>query len=108
MVCSKLHRQGLRPWSGLREGLMSESMYVPPELANARKRAQGQKLFVWGAIAAGVGCVGALLSVVLKVVWLGILGGPIGALSGLALFVGVVCLAVGFTQIRAARSGGTD
>ena len=60
---------------------MSESMYVPPELANARKRAQGQKLFVWGAIAAGVGCVGALLSVVLKVVWLGILGGPIGKRS---------------------------
>ena len=85
---------------------MSESMYVPPELANARKRAQGQRLFVFGAIAAGLGCIGALLSVILKVVWLGILGAPIGALSGLALLVGLVCLAVGFTQIKAARSGG--
>jgi hypothetical protein len=85
---------------------MSESMYVPPELANARRRAQGQKLFVWGAITAGLGCVGTLLSVVLKVVWLGILGGPIGALSGLALLVGAICLAVGFSQIKAARSGG--
>ena len=85
---------------------MSQSMYVPPELENARKRAQGQKLFVWGAIAAGAGCVGSLLSVVLKVVWLGVLGGPIGALSGLALLVGLVCLAVGFTQIKASRRDG--
>lgn len=83
---------------------MAESMYVPPELANARKRAQGKKLFAFGAVVAGVGCVGTLLSVVLKVVWLGILGGPIGALSGLVLLVGVVCLAVGFAQVKAARS----
>jgi hypothetical protein len=86
------------------EAEMSESMYVPPELANARKRAQGQKLVVFGVIVAALGCVGTLLSVVLKVVWLGILGGPIGALSGLALLAGIICLAVGFTQVKAARS----
>jgi hypothetical protein len=81
-------------------------LYIPPELANARKRAQGQKLFMFGAIVAALGCVGTLLSVILKVVWLGILGGPIGALSGLALIVGLVCLAVGFSQVKAARGGG--
>ncbi|MBI1358754.1 MAG: hypothetical protein GC155_00545 [Alphaproteobacteria bacterium] len=85
---------------------MAESSYAPPELDAARKRASGQKLFVFGVIAAGIGCVGTLLSVVLKVVWLGILGGPIGALSGLALLAGIVCMAIGFFQIKSARRGG--
>jgi len=84
---------------------MAESIYVPPELASARKRASGQKLFVFGVIAAGLGCIGTLLSVVLKVVWLGILGGPIGALSGLALLAGIICMALGYFQVRAARRG---
>jgi hypothetical protein len=85
---------------------MTESAYIPPELAGARKRAQGKKLLAFGAVLAGAGCIGALLSFVLKVVWLGILGGPIGALSSIAVVVGLVCLAIGYTQVKAARSGG--
>jgi hypothetical protein len=83
---------------------MAESMYVPPEFASARRRSNGRKLFVFGVIAAGVGCVGTLLSVILKVVWLGILGGPTGALSGLALLAGGVCMALGFMQIKRAST----
>jgi hypothetical protein len=85
---------------------MVENAYIPPELANARKRAQGQKLITFGAIAAGAGCIGALLSFVLKVVWLGILGAPIGFLSSLAVVIGVICMAAGYTQVKSSRNNG--
>jgi hypothetical protein len=47
-----------------------------------------------------------LLSFVLKVVWLGVLGAPIGFLSTLAVVVGAICLAAGYSQVRSARNGG--
>ena len=47
---------------------------------------------------------GVVLSTILKAVWLGILGGPIGALAWLALLVGAGVFWWGFTTIRDARA----
>jgi len=44
------------------------------------------------------------VSMVLKAVFLGILGGPIASLSWLALVVGVGLFFWGYTKIRDARS----
>ena len=77
--------------------------YVPPESISAEKRRLGQKATVAGAVLAGLGVIGIGLSTILKVVWLGILGGPIGALSWLALIIGVAVFVYGFLQIKAAR-----
>ena len=59
--------------------------YTPPETVRARLRAEGQKLTLWGAVLAGGGLAGIIVSMVLKAVFLGILGGPIASLSWLAL-----------------------
>ncbi len=79
------------------------SLYTPPEGIAARDRANGQKLTLAGAVLVIAGAVGLLLSAVLKVVWLGILGGPIGFLSGMAVVIGVVAFIVGFNMIKNAH-----
>ena len=78
--------------------------YTPPEGVRARLRAEGQKLTLWGAILAGGGVAGIVVSTVLKAVFLGILGGPIASLSWLALFVGAGLFFWGFNKIKEARS----
>ena len=83
---------------------MARYGYTPPEAINARKEAQGRQMTLVGAVLTGLGGIGILLSTVLKAVWLGILGGPIGALSWLSLLIGVGVFWWGFTTIRDARS----
>ena len=78
--------------------------YTPPETVRARLRAEGQMLTLWGAVLAGGGLAGIIVSMVLKAVFLGILGGPIASLSWLALIVGAGLFFWGFTKIRDARS----
>ena len=79
------------------------SSYTPPETVRARLRADGQKLTLWGAVLAGLGVAGIFVSMVLKAVFLGILGGPIASLSWLALVAGAGLFFWGFTKIRDAR-----
>jgi hypothetical protein len=83
---------------------MARYGYTPPETTNARKEAQGRQMTLAGAVLVGLGGIGIILSTVLKAVWLGILGGPIGALSWLALLGGAGVFWWGFTTIRDARS----
>jgi hypothetical protein len=78
--------------------------YTPPEATHARKEAQGRQMTLIGAVLVGFGCIGIMLSTVLKAVWLGILGGPVGALSSLALLIGAGVFGWGFTMIRDARA----
>jgi vacuolar-type H+-ATPase subunit I/STV1 len=80
--------------------------YTSPEAANVEKRRAGEKLTTFGVILGAGGLIGIIVSTILKVVWLGILGGPIAGLSWLALIVGVVLFIVGFNQIKAARGNG--
>ena len=82
---------------------MAESMYTPPEGVAAKDRALGKQLTLAGAVLFIAGAVGTVLSVILKVVWLGILGGPIGFLSGLALVAGLAAFYYGYTKIKGAR-----
>ena len=77
--------------------------YTPPETVRARLRADGQKLTLWGAVLAGLGVAGIFVSMVLKAVFLGILGGPIASLSWLAFVAGAGLFFWGFTKIRDAR-----
>jgi len=77
--------------------------YTSPEGMRARMRAVGQKLTLWGAIFAGLGVAGIIVSMVLKAVFLGVLGGPIASLSWLAFLVGSGLLLMGFNKIREAR-----
>lgn len=83
---------------------MARYGYTPPEAVNARKEAQGRQMTLIGAVLVGFGGIGIILSTILKVVWLGILGGPLGALSWLALLVGVGVFWWGFSTIRDARA----
>jgi hypothetical protein len=83
---------------------MARYGYTPPEAVNARKEAQGRQMTVIGAVLMGLGVIGIVLSTVLKAVWLGILGGPIGGLSWLALLVGGGVFWWGFSSIRDARA----
>ena len=78
--------------------------YTPPDAVNARKEAQGRQMTLVGAVLVGFGGIGIILSTILKVVWLGILGGPIGALSWLAQLIGAGVFWWGFTTIRDARA----
>lgn len=78
--------------------------YIPPETINAEKRRFGQKATVAGAVLAGFGVLGIVLATILKVVWLGILGGPIGGLSWLALFIGAGLFVYGYLQIKSAHA----
>ena len=78
--------------------------YIPPEATTAGQRRKGQRLTLVGAVLFGCGVVGTLLATVLKVVWLGVLGGPIGLLSGLAVFIVAVCFIYGFKLLQSARS----
>lgn len=78
--------------------------YTPPEAINARKEAQGRQMTLLGAVLVILGGIGIILSTVLKAVWLGILGGPLGALAWLALLVGGGVFWWGFTTIRDARA----
>lgn len=80
--------------------------YVPPEEAAVRLRREGRKLTLVGVVLAGAGVVGIVLSVILKVVWLGLLGEPISALSWIALIAGGICFWLGFSRIRSTRTGG--
>ena len=83
---------------------MARYGYTPPEATNARKEAQGRQLTLAGVVLVGLGGIGIILSTVLKAVWLGILGGPIGGLSWLALLAGGGVFWWGFTTIRDARA----
>ena len=83
---------------------MARYGYTPPEATNARKEAQGRQMTLIGAVLVGFGGIGIMLSTVLKAVWLGILGGPVGALSWLALLIGAGVFGWGFTMIRDARA----
>ncbi len=77
--------------------------YVPGDLKAVQKDRIGRKLVVFGVIAFGAGVIGAVLATVLKVVWLGILGGPIGSLSWLAVAGGGACAVAGFLMVKSAR-----
>lgn len=83
---------------------MARYGYTPPEAINARKEAQGRQMTLLGAVLVLLGGVGIILSTILKVVWLGILGGPLGGLAWLALLVGGGVFWWGFTTIRDARA----
>ncbi len=83
---------------------MARYGYTPPEATNARKEAQGRQMTLLGAVLVILGGVGIILSTILKVVWLGILGGPLGGLSWLALLVGGGVFWWGFSTIRDARA----
>ncbi len=83
---------------------MARYGYTPPEATNARKEAQGRQMTLLGAVLVILGGVGIILSTILKVVWLGILGGPLGALAWLALLVGGGVFWWGFSTIRDARA----
>ena len=83
---------------------MARYGYTPPEAINARKEAQGRQMTLLGAVLVILGGVGIILSTILKVVWLGILGGPLGGLAWLALLVGAGVFWWGFTTIRDARA----
>ncbi len=83
---------------------MARYGYTPPEAINARKEAQGRQMTLLGAVLVILGGVGIILSTILKVVWLGILGGPLGGLAWLALLVGGGVFWWGFTTIRDARA----
>jgi hypothetical protein len=80
--------------------------YTPPELVAVQKRREGKQLTLAGAVILGAGVIGILLSVVLNVVWLGVLGEPVGALSWLAVIAGGACLWLGYGRIRSARRAG--
>ncbi len=80
--------------------------YTPPETIRARKRADGQKLTLIGAVMFGAGVVGIVLSALLGAVFLGILGGPIGSLAWLSALIGGGLFFWGFTMIRDARGDG--
>ena len=83
---------------------MARYGYNPPEAINARKEAQGRQMTLLGAVLVILGGIGIILSTILKVVWLGILGGPLGGLAWLALLVGGGVFWWGFTTIRDARA----
>ena len=83
---------------------MARYGYTPPEAINARKEAQGRQMTLLGAVLVILSGIGIILSTVLKAVWLGILGGPLGALAWLALLVGGGVFWWGFTTIRDARA----
>lgn len=83
---------------------MARYGYTPPETTHARKEAQGRQLTLLGAVLIGLGGIGIILSSVLKAVWLGILGGPIGGLAWLSLLAGAGVFWWGFTTIRDARA----
>lgn len=83
---------------------MARYGYTPPETIHARKEAEGRQMTFIGAVLMGAGAIGVILSAVLKAVWLGILGGPLGALSWLALLAGAVLFWWGFSTLRAARA----
>lgn len=83
---------------------MARYGYTPPEAINARKEAQGRQMTLLGAVLVILGGIGIILSTVLKAVWLGILGGPLGALAWLALLVGGGVFWWGFTTIRDTRA----
>jgi hypothetical protein len=78
--------------------------YVPPEQAAAQTRSWGYRLMPIGAVVFGLGVVGILVAVVLKAVWLGVLGGPIASLSWLALIAGGACFLYGFSKAKAAKA----
>ncbi len=82
---------------------MMTGTYTPPESHLAQKRQNGEKLTTLGVMLAAAGAVGIVFSTILKVVWLGIFGGPIGALSWLAVFAGIGCFVTGFLMIKSAR-----
>lgn len=77
--------------------------YTPPEALNAQRRADGKKLTVAGAILAGFGAAGVVLSILLNLIWLGFIGQAIGVLAFLALVAGSVCFVLGFNMIREAH-----
>jgi hypothetical protein len=79
------------------------SLYTSPQMMAGRRRMLGRKLTPIGAVIAGAGVVGIILASVLKAVWLGVLGGPVGALSWLALFVGAGVFAYGYHLIQSTR-----
>ncbi len=77
--------------------------YTSPDEAAVHERRIGRKLTLVGVLLAGAGAVGIVLSMILNVVWLGVLGEPISVLSWVALIAGAVCFWLGFTRIRASR-----
>ncbi|MBI1340840.1 hypothetical protein GC169_11635 [bacterium] len=77
--------------------------FAPGELQTIQKERDGRKLVVFGVLAFGAGVIGVVLAILLKVVWLGVLGGPIGGLSWIALIVGAACAIWGFLMVRDAR-----
>lgn len=78
--------------------------YTPPEGVAARKRADGKKLTLIGAVLGGAGVAGIILSMVLNALFLGVLGGPISSLAWLALIAGAGLFFWGFNMIKDARS----
>jgi hypothetical protein len=85
---------------------MAGHAYTPSEGTAARERALGQQMTTIGAILFVVGAIGTVLATLLKVVWLGILGAPIGFLSWIAVIAGIVSFVIGFNKIKAARRFG--
>lgn len=79
------------------------SYYTPPEGIAAQKRADGKKLTTFGAMAAMAGVAGIILGAVLKVLFLGFIGGPLASLGWLAVIVGGAAFAYGYIQIKSAH-----
>ncbi|MEZ5938299.1 MAG: hypothetical protein R3C52_08770 [Hyphomonadaceae bacterium] len=80
--------------------------YAPPESEAASRRAMGRRLLPLGLIAAAGGIVGIFVSMVLKAIWLGILGGPVAFLSWIALIGGVAAAWYGYTLSSSGRTPG--
>ena len=79
------------------------SYYTPPEAEIAQTRAQAKKLTTLGATIGGLGVLGIGISVILNVLFLGILGGPLGSLSWLAAIVGGGIFVYGYLQMKSAH-----
>jgi hypothetical protein len=74
--------------------------YTPPEGAAAQKRAEAKKLTTAGVIVGGLGLAGIVVSTVLNLLFLGIIGGPLGSLSWLAVLGGGGLFVYGYLQMK--------
>lgn len=77
--------------------------YTPPAAIAARRRADGRKLTLAGAVLGGVGAAGLVLVTLLDLVWLRPIANALEPLAGIALVLGVIAFFVGFSMIRGAR-----
>lgn len=77
--------------------------YEPEEMTGVHHRRRAKMLIPLGVVLVGAGLVGGVLATVLKVAWLGLLGGPVGVLSWIAMLVGGACLLIGGLSLANTR-----